>query len=50
MEEWNKRTNLKILREWWDNIKFSMQLTSVGKVLAHANAQRCDESLPPLNY
>ena len=49
MEEWNKRANLKILREWWDNIKFSIQLTSVGKVLAHANAQRCDESLPSLN-
>ena len=49
MEEWNKRANLKILREWWDNIEFSIQLTSVGKVLAHANAQRCDESLPSLN-
>ena len=50
MEEWNKRANLKILREWWDNIEVLIQLTSVGKVLAHANAQRCDESLPPLNY
>lgn len=49
MEEWNKRANLKILREWWNNIEVSIQLTSVGKVLAHANAQRCDESLPSLN-
>ena len=50
MEEWNKRTNLKILREWWDNINVSIELTSVGKVLAHANAQRCDKRLPPLNH
>lgn len=50
MEEWNKRANLKILREWWDNIEVLIQLTSVGKVLAHANAQRCDKRLPPLNY
>jgi hypothetical protein len=49
MEKWNKRANLKILREWWDNIEFSIQLTSVGKVLAHANAQRCDNGVPPLN-
>ena len=50
MKEWNKRTNLKILREWWNNIEYLMQLTSVGKVLAHANAQRCDKRLPPLNH
>lgn len=49
MEEWDKRKNLKILREWWDNIEASIMLTSVGKVLAHSNAQRCDKSLPPLN-
>ncbi|MGK7648607.1 LPO_1073/Vpar_1526 family protein [Capnocytophaga sp. G1920] len=50
MKEWNKRTNLKILREWWNNIEYLMQLTSVGKVLAHANAQRCDKRLSPLNH
>ena len=49
MEEWDKQPNLKILRDWWDNIGASLQLTSVGKVLAHANAQRCDKNLPPLN-
>jgi len=49
MEEWDKRPNLKILREWWDNINTSFQITSVGKVLAHSNAQRCDKNLPPLN-
>lgn len=49
MEEIDKRPNLKTLREWWDNINNSIQLTSVGKVLAHSNAQRCDKNLPPLN-
>lgn len=49
MEEWDKRNNLKVLREWWDSISKSIQLTSVGRVLAHSNAQRCDNNLPPLN-
>lgn len=49
IEEWDKQPNLKLLREWWDKIEVSLQLTSVGKVLAHSNAQRCDKNLPPLN-
>jgi hypothetical protein len=49
MKEWDKRPSLIILREWWDNINTSIQITSVGKVLAHSNAQRCDRSLPPLD-
>lgn len=49
MEEWNKRPNLKVLKEWWDNIPTSFTITSAGKVLAHSNAQRCDESLPPMD-
>lgn len=49
MEEWDKRTNLKKLKDWWDNISSSFQITSVGRVLAHSNAQRCDKDLPALN-
>lgn len=49
MDEWNNRENLKKLREWWENIGVSLQLTSVGKVLAHSNAQRCDKNLPSLD-
>lgn len=49
MVEWDKRSKLKILREWWDNIKINIQITSVGKVLAHSNAQRCHSNLPPLD-
>ena len=49
MGEWDKRPHLKTLRTWWDSLAFSFKITSVGKVLAHANAQRCDNTLPPLN-
>lgn len=49
MEKWDKNTNLKMLKDWWDNLDVLIQITSVGKVLAHSNAQRCDKSLPPLN-
>lgn len=49
MREWDKRPNLKTLREWWDSIPISFNITSVGKVLAHSNAQRCDKNLPPLD-
>ena len=49
MEEWDKNENLKILKDWWDNLDVFIQITSVGKVLAHSNAQRCDKSLPTLN-
>ncbi len=49
MEEWDNRPNLKSLKDWWDNIGTGFQITSVGKVLAHSNAQRCDKDLPPLN-
>lgn len=49
IEEIDKRKNLKRLRNWINNIQISYYMTPIGKVLAHANAQRCDESFPPLN-
>ena len=48
MAELEKRPNLKALNDWWDKIPFLISLTSAGKVLAHSNAQRCDNSLPEL--
>lgn len=47
--EWDKRSNLKTLRKWWDNIPTAFTVTSVGKVLAHSNAQRCDKNIPSLD-
>lgn len=49
VSEWDKRNNLALLRRWLEKIPKSFIITSVGKVLAHANAQRCDSKLPPLN-
>jgi hypothetical protein len=49
MEEIEKRLYLKLVKDWWNNINANFDITSVGKVLAHTNAQRCDKSLPPLN-
>jgi len=47
--EIEKHSNLKKLRDWWNTLSTqSIQITSVGKVLAHSNAQRADRSLPPL--
>lgn len=48
MAEWNARPNLRTLQVWWDSIPSSFVITSIGRVLAHANAQRCDSSLPHL--
>ena len=49
LAEWDKRENLSLLRTWFERISRSFSITSVGKVLAHANARRCDNKLPPLN-
>lgn len=49
MNEWMKRPNLNKLKLWWEKLPYLFSITSVGKVLAHANAQRCDNTLPPLN-
>lgn len=47
-EMWGNRKILGILKEWWSKIPNALTITEVGKVLARANAQRCDKTLPPL--
>ena len=49
MEKWNKRPSLKTLMEGWGSIPTLVTLTSVGKALAHSNAQRCNKNIPSLN-
>lgn len=50
IDEIEKYPNLKKLREWWNTLSGqSIQITSVGRVLAHSNAQRIDKNLPPLD-
>jgi hypothetical protein len=46
---WDKYESLKKLRNWWDSIPEAFSITAVGRVLAHANAQRCDPTLPALD-
>lgn len=41
-----KRPSFNVVREWWNKIPVSFSITAVGRVLAHANAKRNDESLP----
>ena len=43
------RQNLAAVREWWNSIPSPFSITAVGRVLAHANAKRCDNTLPDLN-
>ena len=40
---------LKKIHDWWDNIPNSFSVTSIGKVLGHANAQKCCPGFPPLD-
>jgi hypothetical protein len=49
VSEVENRSNLKKLKEWINNIKMSYSVTPIGRVLAHANAQRCDQNFPPLD-
>ena len=46
MEKFNKRTALKKIYEFWSKIPRAIEITPIGRVLAHANAQRCDKSIP----
>lgn len=46
--EWTKRETLNLVLKWWNDIPMAFNITAVGAVLAHANAQRCDSSIPPL--
>lgn len=46
MNMWNNYNSLKILREWWNSIPRAFEITCVGMVLAQANAQRCEPTLP----
>lgn len=50
IKEIERYQSLKILREWWNTLQNKpIQITSVGRVLAHSNAQRIDRNLPPLD-
>lgn len=39
---------LKQIHIWWNKIPYSFDITVIGKVLGHANAQKCYPGFPPL--
>ena len=49
VSEIDKRPNLVKIKNWIDKIPMSFNTTPIGKVLANANAQRCNKEFPPLN-
>ena len=49
MNMWNSYDNLRVLQEWWNSLPRAFELTCVGSVLAHANAQRGDPTIPNLD-
>ena len=42
---WDKFPNLVKVREWWDNIKPSFDITIVGKVLAYTNINNINKNV-----
>ena len=41
--------NLCIIKDWWNSISSAFQITAVGRVLAHSNAKRIDNTLPDMD-
>ncbi len=49
MQKWDTYDALKSVRLWWESLPHSITITPIGKVLAHANAQRRNQNVPQLN-
>lgn len=49
MEKWDTYETLHSIRIWWENLSHSFTITPIGKVLAHANAQRYSNNIPDMN-
>ena len=46
MQEWADYPYLKILREWWDTLKYAPTLTQVGRALANAYTRTINPTIP----
>lgn len=49
MEKWDSYDTLRLIRMWWEALPHSFTITPIGKVLAHANAQRYCSKVPAPN-
>lgn len=50
MEKWDSFDTLKSVRLWWESLPNSIVITPVGKVLAHANAQKYNKQVPDIKF
>lgn len=48
LDEIEKRTSLSKSQQWWNNLPYSHQVTSVGRALAYANLKRIYPTIPHL--
>lgn len=49
IQKWDTYDTLRLIRIWWEAIPHSFKITPIGKVLAHANAQRYNPNIPNIN-
>lgn len=49
VEKLDSYPNIMKARAWWNSLSGSINLTSVGRVIAHTNAKSIDNSLPDLD-
>lgn len=48
MQKWDTYDTLKSVRLWWESLPHSITITPIGKVLAHANAQKRNKKVPQI--
>ena len=48
IEKWDKYTNLKVVKDWWNSLPVHFTITPAGVALANAYAQGRDSSIPSL--
>lgn len=48
-EQWNSFKYLNQFSEWWKQLPISFDMTAAGMVLANANANRIDSSIPKID-
>lgn len=48
MQKWDTYDTLKSVRLWWESLPHAITITPIGKVLAHANAQRRNKKVPQI--
>ena len=45
---WDRHPVLHTVRDWWEHIPGTLDITRTGKIIAHTNVKRCDPTIPDL--